>query len=125
MRTVSKDKFAYKMTMLTVLASGMAVVTLMAAFLGFDYVSSRAELQGRLATLADILAKIPPLRWISKTARRLWKFCKRCAPKVRSFLRAFTIGEDIYSPTISASSDARVARPPPDISWIWAGTIQQ
>jgi diguanylate cyclase (GGDEF)-like protein len=57
MRAGRRDNFAYKITLMTVLASGMAVVTLMTAFLAFDCVSSRSQLQIRLATLADILGQ--------------------------------------------------------------------
>jgi len=57
MHRLRRDNFAYKITLMTVVASGMAVVTLMTAFLAFDYVSARSQLQSRLVTLADILGQ--------------------------------------------------------------------
>ncbi len=57
MQRLGRDNFAYKITLMTVVASGMAVVTLMTAFLAFDYVSARSQVQSRLATLADILGQ--------------------------------------------------------------------
>ncbi|HMK21447.1 MAG TPA: CHASE sensor domain-containing protein, partial [Terriglobales bacterium] len=54
---LASDKLAYKMTVMALLASSMAVATLMLAFLAFDYVSSRNLLQNRLSTLADVVGQ--------------------------------------------------------------------
>jgi len=52
-----RNSFAYKMTLTALLASSMAVGTLMTAFLVFDSISSRALLNARLATLADVVGQ--------------------------------------------------------------------
>jgi diguanylate cyclase (GGDEF)-like protein len=49
--------FAHKMTLMALLASSMASVTLMFAFLAFDSVTSHTQLKDRLATLADIVGQ--------------------------------------------------------------------
>ena len=51
------NSIARKMTSMVLLASGMALGTLMAAFLVFDGVSSRARLQDRLSTLGDVVGQ--------------------------------------------------------------------
>jgi len=51
------NTFAHKMTLMALLASSMAVGTLMAAFLVFDSVSSRSLLQSRLAVLSDVIGQ--------------------------------------------------------------------
>lgn len=55
MRIFQRNSFAYKMTLMALLASSIAVGTLMTAFLVFDSISSRALLNARLATLADVV----------------------------------------------------------------------
>ena len=57
MRIAAGNKFAYKITLLALLASSIAAVTLMATFLAFDSVSARAQMQARLATLADVVGQ--------------------------------------------------------------------
>ncbi len=57
MRLFERKSFAYKMTLAALLASGTAVVTLMTGFLVFDSMSSRALLNARLATLADVVGQ--------------------------------------------------------------------
>ena len=57
MRLFQRNSFAYKMTLTALLASSMAVGTLMTAFLVFDSISSRALLNARLATLADVVGQ--------------------------------------------------------------------
>ena len=57
MRILTGNNFAYKMTLLALLASSMAVATLMATFLAFDSISSRVQLQSRLSTLAEIVGQ--------------------------------------------------------------------
>ncbi len=57
MQILSKGNFARKITTLVLLASGMALATLTAAFLAFDDVSSRAVLHDHLTTLADIVGQ--------------------------------------------------------------------
>lgn len=49
--------FAHKMTLMALLASGMAVGTLMTAFLVFDTISSRSVLQSRLSALGDVVGQ--------------------------------------------------------------------
>ncbi len=57
MRLFQRNSFAYKMTLTALLASSMAVGTLMTAFLVFDSISSRALLNARLVTLADVVGQ--------------------------------------------------------------------
>ena len=57
MRLLQRNSFAYKMTLTVLLASSMAVGTLMTAFLVFDSISTRALLNARLATLADVVGR--------------------------------------------------------------------
>ena len=57
MRVLKRNGFAYKMTLMALLASGIAAGTLMAAFLAMDSISSRAQLQDRISTLADIVGQ--------------------------------------------------------------------
>jgi diguanylate cyclase (GGDEF)-like protein len=45
------------MTLLALLTSSIVSITLMAAFFGYDSVSTRAQLQNRLASLADIVGQ--------------------------------------------------------------------
>ena len=52
-----RNSFARRLTMLVLLASSVALVTLTAAFLLFDSMSSRAALQQHLATLADVVGQ--------------------------------------------------------------------
>lgn len=54
---IRTGSFAYKMTMVALLASAMAAATLMATFVTFDFVSSRDRLRNRLTTLADIVGQ--------------------------------------------------------------------
>jgi len=49
--------FAHRMTLLALLASSVSSATLMAAFLGFDSVSARRQLESRLSTLANIVGQ--------------------------------------------------------------------
>jgi uncharacterized membrane protein affecting hemolysin expression len=49
--------FARRLTAVALLASGMALATLSAAFLLLDSISSRAARQNRLSTLADIVGQ--------------------------------------------------------------------
>lgn len=51
------DRFAYKMTLMTLLASCMAAMTLLGALLVFDSISSQAQLQRRLSTLASVVGQ--------------------------------------------------------------------
>jgi diguanylate cyclase (GGDEF)-like protein len=57
MRVLKRNSFAYKMTLMALLASGIAAVTLIAAFLAMDAISSRALLRNRISTLADIVGQ--------------------------------------------------------------------
>ena len=57
MRFSIGDSFAHKMTLMALLASSMASVTLMFALLAFDSITSHAQLQDRLTTLADIVGQ--------------------------------------------------------------------
>jgi len=57
MRPSPTSSFARKMTVMALLASALASVTLMAAFVEFDTISSRALLQSRLTTLADVVGQ--------------------------------------------------------------------
>ncbi len=57
MRLFERNSFAYKMNLTALLASSMAVGTLMTALLVFDGISSRTLLNARLATLADIVGQ--------------------------------------------------------------------
>lgn len=57
MRILSSGNFSHKITMLVLLASSMALGTLTAAFLIFDSISSRALLQNRLSTMADVVGQ--------------------------------------------------------------------
>ena len=57
MRLIPSSSFARKMTLMGLLASTLASITLMAAFLVFDSISSRSLLQSRLSTLADIIGQ--------------------------------------------------------------------
>ena len=57
MRLLRDLTFAHKMTLVALLASSMAVGTLMTAFLVFDTISSRALLQNRLSTLGDVVGQ--------------------------------------------------------------------
>ena len=57
MRMRLGDHFAFKMTLMALLASAMAAGTLLGAFLVFDSISSRAQLQRRLTTLADVVGQ--------------------------------------------------------------------
>lgn len=49
--------FAHKMTLMALLASSMAVCTMMTAFLAFDTISSRSLLHSRLSSLADVVGQ--------------------------------------------------------------------
>lgn len=57
MRIAGRNSLAYRMTLTGLLAIGMALATLTAALLVFDNISSRALLQSRLSTLADIVGQ--------------------------------------------------------------------
>ena len=57
MRAFEGKGFAYKMTLTMLLASSLAVGSLTAALLVFDSISSRALLQNRLSTLADVVGQ--------------------------------------------------------------------
>lgn len=57
MRAFGGNSFAYQMTLVVLLASSMALGTLTAAFLVLDGISSRALLQNRLSTLADVVGQ--------------------------------------------------------------------
>jgi diguanylate cyclase (GGDEF)-like protein len=57
MRLLRANTFAHKMTLMALLASSMALGTLMAAFLVFDNISSHSQLQNRLFTLADVVGQ--------------------------------------------------------------------
>jgi diguanylate cyclase (GGDEF)-like protein len=54
---IRTGSFAFKMTMVALLASAMAAATLMATFVTFDFVSSRDRLRNGLTTLADIVGQ--------------------------------------------------------------------
>ena len=51
------NSFAYKITSMVLLASGIALGTLTAAFLAFDSITFRSLMQSRLATLADVIGE--------------------------------------------------------------------
>ncbi len=51
------SSFAHKMTLLALLTSSIVSIILMAAFLGYDSVSARAQLHNRLTSLADIVGQ--------------------------------------------------------------------
>jgi len=57
MRVFAGNSLARKMTLTVLLASSMALGTLTAALLTFDSISSRALLQSRLFTLADVIGQ--------------------------------------------------------------------
>jgi diguanylate cyclase (GGDEF)-like protein len=57
MHIFSRSSLAHKMTLMALLASGLAVGTLAASFLVFDGMSSRAALHARLSTLADVVGQ--------------------------------------------------------------------
>jgi signal transduction protein with periplasmic or extracellular sensor domain len=57
MQLLQGNSFAHKMTLMALLASSIAAGTLMAAFLVFDSISSRALLQSRLSALADVVGQ--------------------------------------------------------------------
>jgi diguanylate cyclase (GGDEF)-like protein len=57
MRLLRGNSFGYKMMLMALLASSLALGTLTAAFLVFDYISSRSLTQGRLSTLANIVGQ--------------------------------------------------------------------
>lgn len=57
MQLLQGNSFAHKMTLMALLASSIAAGTLMAAFLVFDNISSRALLQSRLSALADVVGQ--------------------------------------------------------------------
>ncbi len=57
MRFPGSSSFAHRMILLALLTSSIVSITLMAAFLGYDSVSARAQLQNRLASLADIVGQ--------------------------------------------------------------------
>jgi diguanylate cyclase (GGDEF)-like protein len=57
MRPLRGPTFAHKMTLMALLASTMALGTLMTAFLVFDTISSRSLLQSRLSALGDVVGQ--------------------------------------------------------------------
>src|ERR1035438_639164 len=57
MRIMKRNSLAYRMTLTVLLASSIALGTLTAALLVFDNISSRALLQNRLSTLADVVGQ--------------------------------------------------------------------
>ncbi len=57
MRIAGRNSLAYRMALTGLLASGMALGTLTGALLVSDNISSRALLQSRLSTLADIVGQ--------------------------------------------------------------------
>ncbi|HEX3661332.1 MAG TPA: EAL domain-containing protein [Acidobacteriaceae bacterium] len=57
MRLPGSGSFAHRMTLLALLTSSIVSITLMAAFLGYDSVSARTQMQNRLASLADIVGQ--------------------------------------------------------------------
>ena len=57
MRFVGRNSLAYRMELTVLLASGMALGTLTASLLVSDNISSRALLQNRLSTLADVVGQ--------------------------------------------------------------------
>jgi diguanylate cyclase len=57
MRIFGSNSFAYKITLVALLATGMAVGTVTASFLALDNISSRSLLQSRLSTLADVVGQ--------------------------------------------------------------------
>jgi diguanylate cyclase (GGDEF)-like protein len=52
-----RASFAHRMTILALLASSVSSATLMAAFLGFDSVSARRQLESRLSILTNIVGQ--------------------------------------------------------------------
>jgi diguanylate cyclase (GGDEF)-like protein len=57
MRLGPKNTFAHKITLASLLATGIALGTLTTAFLMVDSISSRDSLNARLSTLADVVGK--------------------------------------------------------------------
>src|ERR1035441_1437352 len=57
MRFVGRNSLAYRMEFTVLLASSMALGTLTASLLVSDNISSRALLQNRLSTLADVVGQ--------------------------------------------------------------------
>jgi len=57
MRLLGSSSFAHRMTLLALLTSSIVSIILMTAFLGYDSVSARAQMQNRLASLADIVGQ--------------------------------------------------------------------
>lgn len=57
MRLLRGRTFAFKMTVMALLASGVAVGTVILTFLVFDSISSQSRLQNRLSTLADVVGQ--------------------------------------------------------------------
>src|ERR1700722_8899094 len=57
MRLGPKNTFARKITLASLLATGIALGTLTTAFLMVDSISSRDSLNARLSTLADVVGK--------------------------------------------------------------------
>jgi len=57
MRFLASNSFAQKMTLMALVASGIASATLMVAFLANDSISSRAQLESRLSSLANIVGQ--------------------------------------------------------------------
>ncbi len=57
MRSPGSRSFAHRMTLLALLTSSVASATLMAAYLGYDSVNTRRQLESRLSTLANIVGQ--------------------------------------------------------------------
>jgi diguanylate cyclase (GGDEF)-like protein len=57
MRIPTGNSFAHRMTIMALVASSVASATLMAAFLGFDSMSARTQLENRLSTLGNIVGQ--------------------------------------------------------------------
>ncbi|MGA7524992.1 MAG: EAL domain-containing protein [Acidobacteriaceae bacterium] len=57
MRLPGNSSFAHRVIVLALVTSGIVSITLMAAFLGYDSVSAREQMQNRLTSLADIVGQ--------------------------------------------------------------------
>lgn len=54
---IFRYSFAYRITLVVLLATGLALGTLMASSLLFDYLGARSQLRNRLSTMADIVGQ--------------------------------------------------------------------
>ena len=57
MRILNRNSFAHRMIWTMMLASGIALSTLVATLLLFDSITSRALMEDRLTTLAEVVGQ--------------------------------------------------------------------